>query len=253
MASTYRKLHTKILDNTFLVSDNNAWIVFTKLMIRVNGKGELAISTRELAEFCNLSHAALYRTLQRLEAENIARVIATQRGKKSIIKLVHWNVYQSTTSPLLKRQAKQETKQEAEQLFTDTGDNESEQQLKQEVKQRRNSGETSHPIKNGPLDNRYIYNYKGFEIFDIQLLDEIRGFIDYRLKKDKGFTQRALDLNLQRVKDAYPDDIAMQRAAINESVARGWSGIFKLKDEPAAASGDSFKEAFRKHNEQAVP
>lgn len=259
MAATWRKLYTKATDNTFLMNDNNAWVVFTKLLIRVNGKGELATSIRDLSDYCNLPSTTLHRALHRLEAEHIIVVIATERGKRTIIKIRNWSIYQSTTKQGSNTKAEQNVEQQPEQLFTDEVSEQPEQQPEQDMEHRRNSGGTA-AEQNGskkqgsenPLDIDKEYRYKEFVIFDIQLVEEIKGFIDARKKKDKGFTQRALDLNINKLKKFYPDDIEMQRTAINESVARGWSGIFELKDRPDSTSSNHFKEAFRKYNANAT-
>lgn len=86
------KLHRKIGENIFLMKDNNAYIVFTKLLLLANSKGEIGQSTRELAETVNLNHSTLYKTLKRLEGETLIK--QTSKHNYTIVYICNWGKYQ---------------------------------------------------------------------------------------------------------------------------------------------------------------
>lgn len=92
MDSGWVKLHRKIEDNYFLMQDNNACLLFLKLLIYVNSNGEYAVGRRALAERANLNHNTVYKILVRLEAEGLITI--ESKIKYSIIRINNWKKYQ---------------------------------------------------------------------------------------------------------------------------------------------------------------
>lgn len=88
------KLHRKILENIFLMHDDNAFIVFTKLLMMANSKGEVGSSGRELAKKINLNYSTLYKVLSRLEEEAMIKQSSKQRY--TVISICNWGNYQET-------------------------------------------------------------------------------------------------------------------------------------------------------------
>jgi len=88
------KLHRKITENIFLMKDNNAYMVFTKLLILANSKGQVGLSSRNLAETVNLSHGTLYKTLKRLEGETL--IEQSSKHSYTLISICKWADYQET-------------------------------------------------------------------------------------------------------------------------------------------------------------
>lgn len=97
MSSTKRwvKLYCKILDNTDLMRDDTAYIVFTKLMLMANSKGEVAETTRELSKQLNMPHSTLYKALGRLEIYQMVKRLSKQRY--TLIYFCNWAKYQPET------------------------------------------------------------------------------------------------------------------------------------------------------------
>lgn len=88
------KLHRKMLENIFLMHDNTAWVVFSKLLLMANSKGQIGKSGRELADELEMPYSTTYKTLKRLEGE----ALISQSGKHSytLILICKWDKYQET-------------------------------------------------------------------------------------------------------------------------------------------------------------
>jgi hypothetical protein len=69
---------------------------------------------------------------------------------------------------------------------------------------------------------------------DQELRDALRGFLQYRVatahRQKKAFTNQALKLNLTKLRKLSSDPRTMT-AIVNQTVEKGWSGFFELKDE----------------------
>jgi DNA-binding PadR family transcriptional regulator len=88
------KLHRKIEENHFLMHDDNAYLLFTKLLLFVNSNGEYAVGRRVLGDRANMNPNTLYGVLVRLEREGLVTI--ESRKKYSIIRIVNWGRYQAT-------------------------------------------------------------------------------------------------------------------------------------------------------------
>lgn len=87
------KLHRKINENVFLSKDNNAYVVFVRLLTLVSSKGEWAGGRRQLAEVMNMSDRTLYDVLKRLESQQLINIKSNRRY--SIYTICKWGYYQS--------------------------------------------------------------------------------------------------------------------------------------------------------------
>ena len=95
------KLHRQILDNELLSNDATAYLVFTKLLLIANSKGEIALSGRQLALRLDVNHSTLYKTLTRLENEGLVKQLSKHRY--TLIDICNWSKYQSTGKHFGKR------------------------------------------------------------------------------------------------------------------------------------------------------
>lgn len=94
MEKGWVKLHRKITENIFLMHDNNAYLVFTKLLLMVGKeKGQWAGGRRQLGELMNMNHRTLYDVLIRLESQQLIEIESNQRY--STISICNWTKYQS--------------------------------------------------------------------------------------------------------------------------------------------------------------
>lgn len=62
-------------------------------------------------------------------------------------------------------------------------------------------------------------------------------FAEFRQKIRKPLTDKARALTLDELEKLAPGDEATQIAILNQSIQRGWQGVFPLKDEPGKGSG----------------
>jgi hypothetical protein len=95
MEQGWIKFHRQTLENQFLMKDNNAYIVFSKLLLLVSQKsGEYTTGRFALAEHVNLKPNTLYSVLVRLESQKLINI--TSNNKYSVIRICNWKKYQTT-------------------------------------------------------------------------------------------------------------------------------------------------------------
>lgn len=92
------KLHRKLLDNSFLMNDLNAFTVFIKLLLIVNSKGEWSGGRRQLAAILDINDRTLYDVLKRLESHQITNLKSNH--KYSVITICNYTKYQSRPNHL---------------------------------------------------------------------------------------------------------------------------------------------------------
>jgi hypothetical protein len=94
MEQGWIKLYRKIEHNDFLMSDDNAFLVFTKLLLFADSKtGNYKTATRSLATRVRMPHSTLYKVLRRLEYNNLIHI--DKKRHYSIIWISTWTSYQS--------------------------------------------------------------------------------------------------------------------------------------------------------------
>lgn len=92
--SGYIKLWRTTIDHEILANDNSAYIVFTKLLMRVDRKtGKYTTGRFKLADLCNLKPTTAWKALKRLEKAKM--VSLTSDNKKTIISICNWSKWQS--------------------------------------------------------------------------------------------------------------------------------------------------------------
>jgi hypothetical protein len=96
MEQGWVKVHRQLLDNHFLMKDNNAYIVFTKLLLMVNKKGEIAAGRRQLADLMYMNDRTLYGILVRLENQGMIKIESMVRY--SVIHIKNWATYQQNAN-----------------------------------------------------------------------------------------------------------------------------------------------------------
>ena len=76
----------------------------------------------------------------------------------------------------------------------------------------------------------YEEKHKGASALDVALND----FAEMRKKMRKPLTDRALALTLSELEKLAPGDDEKKIAILNQSIQRGWQGVFPLKEETKA-------------------
>lgn len=96
MEQGWVKLYRKIEHNDFLMTDNSAFIIFTKLLMWVDkDRGVYRVATRVLANRLHMPHGTVYKALRRLEGEGIISIEPFAHFSK--IWISNWTAYQSNT------------------------------------------------------------------------------------------------------------------------------------------------------------
>ena len=102
------KLHRKMRENAFLMRDNNAYIVFTKLLMMVGQeKGEWAGGRLRLAEEVNLNPNTVKDVVKRLVDNGMIGV--DSRGRYSVYSIKNWHIYQNKPNGGQKRRTPDKT------------------------------------------------------------------------------------------------------------------------------------------------
>lgn len=93
MERGYVKLWRAIDQNELLDNDNNAYIVFSKLLTRVNRfTGAYTTGRNKFSSICNMKPSTLYGVLQRLERSSIIRLEGNTNS--TTIFICNWATYQ---------------------------------------------------------------------------------------------------------------------------------------------------------------
>lgn len=93
--SSFVKFYRQLLDNDFLIRDNNAYLVFTKLLLRVNWKtGSITTGRYKFGLLVNLKPTTAYATLRRLENAQMVTLVSDRSSTK--ITVVNWKKFQSS-------------------------------------------------------------------------------------------------------------------------------------------------------------
>lgn len=94
MEKGWVKLYRRVLKNSFLMNDNNAYLVFTKLlMLASQEKGQWSGGRMQLGEITNLNPNTLKDVLKRLENNGMIKTESMKRY--SIITIQKWSNYQN--------------------------------------------------------------------------------------------------------------------------------------------------------------
>lgn len=93
MNNGWVKLYRECLDHDMLANDNTAFIVFTKLLLRVKRNNGSYITGRfKLGELTNLKPTTAWRALKRLENDKM--VTLSSDNKKTLIRICNWEKWQ---------------------------------------------------------------------------------------------------------------------------------------------------------------
>lgn len=202
MEQGWIKSYRKILDNQFLMTDNTAYIVFTKLLHLVNNKhGTFTTGRFALAERVNIKPTTLYKALIRLEDNRLVTLGSNNRF--TVITICNWNKYQdSVTAKVTSR----------------------EQQSNNKVTLNKNK-----EVRIKKLSTPINFS---------ELEPELSEFVKMRKTLRKPPTDKAIELIVKKLQTWYPDDLPKQKACLNQSIENSWQGVFELR-EPTETSKSS--------------
>jgi hypothetical protein len=94
MEKGWIKSYRRMLENSFLMNDNNAFLVFNKLLLMVGQeKGQWSGGRMQLAEAVNINPNTLKDVLNRLVDNGMISIESMKRY--SIISIKNWHIYQN--------------------------------------------------------------------------------------------------------------------------------------------------------------
>ncbi len=102
------KLHRQITENSFLMHDPSAFMMFMHLLLRANSKGQWSGGRKQLSEIVGLKEGTTYDALKRLERQQIVNI--KSNSHYSVISICNWSKYQSNpnsqsnNSPTIRQQ-----------------------------------------------------------------------------------------------------------------------------------------------------
>ena len=209
---TYIKLYREILDNPRLSSDNNAYLMFTKLLLKVDRHtGTYITGRKKLATLCNLKETTAWMTLKRLNDDNMINMLSDKHKTK--ITICNWDEYQS-------RGDRYDDRSSVDLMTKKRGFDDTKQELKKKNKENKKKVLS-------PLD------------------DAIDEFILHRKQMKRPMTEKAIELLHQKLEKMYPGNPENQIATLYQSIENGWQGVFELRN-PLAISSESAGEHNRK-------
>ncbi len=87
------KLHRSITENHLLWHDEQCWVLFTKMLLSVGRqKGEISGGRKALAKRFNMDEYVFYRTVRRLEKEQIIHI--KSHANYTVYTICNWRKYQ---------------------------------------------------------------------------------------------------------------------------------------------------------------
>ena len=120
MESGYIKYWRNAKDNAILANDNNAFIVFMRLLILVDRHtGSYTTGRKKLATYMNMKESTLYKVLKRLESVHMLE--CKSNSHVTTFSICNWTRWQQDGNSIVKRSyEKRSTKQEEEREVIDT-------------------------------------------------------------------------------------------------------------------------------------
>jgi hypothetical protein len=208
MNNSYVKIYRKVLDNHFLANDNNAFLMFTKLLLKVDyTTGTITLGRKQLSHLCNMKESTTYATAGRLVDNNL---ITTQANRKfTKITVVNWSKYQGEKTTA--QQPNNETVSEA-WLNDNT--------IKRTKKKNKNI-----------LTKVNISN----DLVPEHLLEIMQDFEAHRKAIRKPMNPKAKSLIIQKLEKLFPNNHDDQIKSLEQSIMSGWSGVFDLKEYQASS------------------
>lgn len=186
-------------------------------------RGQLHTSILHLAQDWRWSRERVMRFLKVLEDEEMIKTDRTAHG--TTITIEKWELYQSgdtadKTTDTTTDETTHKTTDETTDKTTDKTRYKKNNTIKRENKVK----------KENNIEHPYFPND--------ELLDEaFAKYINYRKEAKIKTTSEAIKLEMKRVQDLSGGDNDKAIAIINQTISRGWRGLFELKEDKPKTNG----------------
>lgn len=215
-------LFVRVYDWMFDILKGNDLVVFALIFSLGEITGQKYISDRTRIPVSNVS-----RSVRRLEKMGLISVESPSRIKPSILRVdemrIHnLRIHKSSSPDLTNRQL-------GICQNVNSGYDESSSPFIYNTNSYTNSYTNNNTNKGNRLDVDTLFD--DFSLSpDDNLRDSILAFIEHRKKIKKPMTQRALKLNFKEAFKLADGDTQTMTRIFDQSVSRGWAGVFALKE-----------------------
>lgn len=230
MKGGYIKLHRKMLDNSFVLKDNDYFAVWVYLLLTAAHKetvlencskiitlkpGQLITGREALGKKLHISNSKIERILNLFEsAQMIAQIKKPRKGR--IITILNWDKYQ---------EREQINEQIMDKFQTNFGqivdgnknikNNKNEKNIKEKIYKKEKSDFATF--------NTAILNYSANK----KIQEALYNFIDMRNQKKNPFTEYSFSEFLKRL-DSFADNDDDKAEILRRSIIAGYPNIYQL-------------------------
>lgn len=208
----YIKLHRKLLENPIVCKDGDYLSIWIYLLLNATHKecdamfkgkritllpGQLITGRKSIAKQFNINESKVQRVIKKLEIEH--QIEQQTSNENRLITILNWDEYQK-----------------------------GEQQIEQRVNNERTTDEHQVNTNKNVKNVKNVKNKTYSENFELN--NAINDFIEFRKKLKKPMTDRAITLFINTL-NKLSDDEKIQIEIINQSILKGWTSVYPLKEE----------------------
>lgn len=221
----YIKLHRKIIDWEWY-DDINTKTLFIHILLMVNfedkkwrgelvKRGSFITSYQSLATQTGLTVQQVRTSLKKLITTNDVTKVTS--NKNTVIIVPNYNLYQSL------QQADEHTNNNEVTIKQQTNN--------KQVTTTKNEKNEKNKKNDKNVNKTYIGVIQSYTD-DKALIEALKSYVDMR-QKTKGFTTRALELNLNAL-NKLTNDIPTKIEIVNQSISNTWKSFYPLKNQKQA-------------------
>lgn len=230
MKGGYIKLHRKMLDNSFVLKDNDYFAVWVYLLLTAAHKetvlencsksitlkpGQLITGREALGKKLHISNSKIDRILNLFEsAQMIAQIKKPRKGR--IITILNWDKYQDDAQ-INERKMHEFCTNNAQIMHGNKNikNNKNEKNIKEKIYKKEKSDFATF--------NTAILNYSANK----KIQEALYNFIDMRNQKKNPFTEYSFSEFLKRL-DSFADNDDDKAEILRRSIIAGYPNIYQL-------------------------
>lgn len=231
------KLHRKILSNPIVCKDGDYLAVWVYLLLNATHKnhdvlfkgqritlkpGQLLTGRKSISNQLSISESKVKRILLSFESDQ--QINRQRSNQNSLITILNWCEYQ-----------------------------ESDQQTDQPVTSERPASDQRVTTNKNVKNDKNVKNERNiYDQIPPELHKPLKDYVESRKKLRKPMTDKAMELILKKLNKLSDGDTHKAIKILEQSVERGWVGVFPLKQDEQRQSGNPFDELLKEElrNEQ---
>lgn len=213
------KIHRSLLSWEWYHNKNTCRL-FLHLILTVNyedkkwqGKiikrGQRVTSLSKLASETDMTVREVRTALKNLKTTG--EVTSESTSNYSIITIKNYDKFQDVTSEMTSERQASDKQSTSERQASDNNG--------RKIKKDKESK------KEKEINNKESLS---FDDVPLEILDDVKSFVEHRKALKAPMTQRALDLVITKLEKLAPGDYEKQNKILNKSIENGWKGVFEL-------------------------